>query len=127
MTSGLQTGHLTGTCLVVEDEAVISLMLEDELRAAGAVATSCFNTCSGALDWLAHNTPQAAVIDLIVADGSCLDLVRRLRAMQVPFVIYSGRARKDGLAQEAQDAPWLEKPATACDVVAALKALIRRA
>ena len=49
--------------LILEDEAIIGLNLQDEMKDAGYRIGGPFTTCADALSWLHINTPDAAVLD----------------------------------------------------------------
>jgi DNA-binding response OmpR family regulator len=56
--------------LIVEDETMIAMMVEDELVDAGYAVAGPFATCRSALAWLSTNTPNLAVLDTQLQDGS---------------------------------------------------------
>jgi DNA-binding response OmpR family regulator len=96
--------------LIVEDETMIAMMVEDELVDAGYAVAGPFATCRSALAWLSTNTPNLAVLDMQLQDGSCRDLAVELRRRGIPFVVYSGSI--DTHVTELAGAPWVEKPAS---------------
>ena len=57
--------------LVLEDEALIALNLQDELQDAGYEVAGPFTACSAALEWLQTATPDMAILDATLKDGSC--------------------------------------------------------
>ena len=95
--------------LILEDETMIAMMVEDELVDAGYDVAGPFSTCSGAFAWLSTNTPDLAVLDTHLQDGSCQELAVELRRRGIPFVVYSGAIGTD--VTELAGAPWVEKPA----------------
>ena len=95
--------------LILEDETMIAMMIEDELVDAGYDVAGPFATCNGAFAWLSTNTPDLAVLDTQLQDGSCRDLAVELRRRGIPFVVYSGAIDTD--VPELAGAPWVEKPA----------------
>jgi DNA-binding response OmpR family regulator len=104
--------------LVVEDEIVIALMVEDWLKDAGYRVAGPFVTCSAASSWLRAQTPDLAVLDTRLQDGSCQDLARELRDRGVPFVVYSGAI--DDHLPELAGAAWVSKPSSGQDLLDAL-------
>jgi DNA-binding response OmpR family regulator len=76
--------------LVAEDETIIALDLQDTLIAAGYTVAETFATRSAALAWLEDHQPDGAIIDIILRDGLCTDLVCELTARGVPTLLYSG-------------------------------------
>jgi DNA-binding response OmpR family regulator len=112
------------TVLIAEDASLISMMIEDELEETGFAITGPFPSCAAAMDWLQGNTPDAAVLDLSLADGECRDLARELSGRGVPFIVYSGHDPADA-PPEFAEAQWITKPAPASVVGEALVAAIR--
>jgi DNA-binding response OmpR family regulator len=104
--------------LVVEDKIVIALMVEDWLKDAGYRVAGPFATCSAASSWLRAQTPDLAVLDTQLQDGSCQDLARELRDRCVPFVVYSGAI--DDHLPELAGAAWVPKPSSGQDLLDAL-------
>ena len=113
--------------LVAEDEALISVILAGDLRDEGYVIAGPFSRCHDALEWVAHDTPDLAIVDYMLRDGPCTTLVRTLRERGVPFVVFSGYARGPDTPQEFDDAPWFDKPASLGDLLAAFADLSRTA
>ena len=69
-----------------------------------------FNRASDTLAWLAQHTPDVAIIDIHLRDGSSADLAGVLRQRGVPFIVFSGDKR-DGRSPEAfEGGRWLSKP-----------------
>ena len=69
--------------LVAEDVPVISLSLEDALTDGGDTAVAVSSNVA-ALAWLDDRTPDLAMLDLILSDGSTVELARVLRDRGVP-------------------------------------------
>jgi DNA-binding response OmpR family regulator len=113
--------------LVAEDEALISVLLSGDLRDEGYRIAGPFGRADEALAWLADQTPDLAIVDYMLRDGSCTALTRTLRERGVPFVIFSGYPRGPDTPDEFGDVPWFEKPASLDDLLAALADLSARA
>jgi DNA-binding response OmpR family regulator len=96
-------------CLIVEDQALIGMSLEAYLEDAGYDVIGPFMRRAQALAWLETDTPELAVLDVMLPDGSSVDLARELRKRGVPFAIYSGLKPATD-TPEFQGVPWLEKP-----------------
>jgi DNA-binding response OmpR family regulator len=97
-------------CMIVEDQALIGMSLEAYLEDAGFEVAGPFLTCADALAWLEHNTPEVAVLDVSLRDGTALPIAHTLKGRDTPFAVYSGLPVTAGLPEELQDVPWLEKP-----------------
>ena len=103
--------------LILEDEALIALSLQDELQDAGFVVARPFTTCSAALDWLRTATPDMAILDATLNDGSCHSVAAELSRRGVPFLIYSGHQEDQQLLAEFRHITWIEKPVPAAVLV----------
>jgi DNA-binding NtrC family response regulator len=97
-------------CLIVEDQALIGMSLEAYLEDAGFDVAGPFPSCADALHWLEHNTPQVAVLDVSLRDGTALPIAHALKERNTPFAVYTGLPFTTSLPDELQDVPWLEKP-----------------
>ena len=113
------------SCLVVEDQALIGMALEASLEDAGFQISGPFARAGDALRWLKANTPDIALLDLVLGDGPCTQLATTLRERGVPFAIYSGVRPPAIRPPEFDGVPWLEKPVSRSDLAAVLADLAR--
>ena len=109
--------------LVAENDGLIGLNLQEELERGGYDVAGPFPTCTEALDWLAANTPDAAVLDIHLRDGPCVELANELDGLAVPFAVYSGELESDTLPAFT-GAKWIEKPAPAAALLDAVAGLL---
>lgn len=116
--------------LVVEDDAI----LLDGLRAGLTIhglTVDLAASCEDARAALGTSRFDALVLDLMLPDGSGLDLLRELRARNDPTPVLlltardTVRDRIDGLDEGADD--YLGKPFDLDEVAARLRAISRRA
>ena len=110
--------------LVLEDEALIAFNLHDELQDAGYAVAGPFTTCSAALEWLQTGTPQTAILDAALKDGSCREIALELSRHGVPFLIYSGNHEDRQLLAEFHHVTWIEKPVPSAVLVQACQQLL---
>jgi DNA-binding response OmpR family regulator len=103
--------------LLVEDEALIALALMDDLEVAGYEVAGPFHRCRDTLDWLQGHTPDVAIIDIHLRDGSSTGLAQQLRDRGVPFIVFSGEKRDAGISAGFEGARWLGKPAASREVL----------
>jgi DNA-binding response OmpR family regulator len=96
--------------MIVEDQALIGMSLEASLEEAGFRVAGPFMSNAQALEWLENDTPDIAVLDIMIKDGTSLQIARALKSRGVPFAVYSGLPAKDDNPPELQNVPWLEKP-----------------
>ena len=106
--------------LIVEDVAAISLALEDALADGGYTAVAVSSNAA-ALAWLDERTPDLAMLDLVLSDGSTLELARVLRNRGVPILFLSGHQRT--LPSDMDDVIWIEKPVSFGQLIDALDSL----
>ena len=97
-------------CMIVEDQALIGMSLEAFLEDAGFEVAGVFMSKAQALQWLEADRPDVALLDIMIRDGTSLEVARALKSRGVPFAIYSGLPPKADCPTELQDGPWLEKP-----------------
>jgi DNA-binding response OmpR family regulator len=76
--------------LLVEDELLISMMLEDELAELGHCVAGVATTVEGGLALLQSASPDFALVDFQLADGECHDLIADLKMRCIPFALVTG-------------------------------------
>ena len=109
--------------LLVEDEALVAMNLQDDLKDAGYAVVGPFDTCAAALAWLETETPDLAVLDTVLKDGTCRALAAELARRGIGFVLWSGHLQDRQTLQEFTDAVWVEKPSTHNALLHALASL----
>jgi DNA-binding response OmpR family regulator len=109
--------------MLVEDEALIAFTLQAELAEGGYTVAGPFPTCAAALEWLGGNSPDLALLDAVLKDGSCREVAAKLSERGVPFAVYSGYPEDRTDAAEFTGATWIDKPAQADVILAVLKTL----
>jgi two-component system, OmpR family, KDP operon response regulator KdpE len=118
-----------GLILVVDDEPQILRALTTNLRGAGYEVVRAA-TAEEALAAAAARLPDAIVLDLVLPDGSGVDVCRELRTWSaVPIVILSA-VGEEGQKVEALDAgadDYVTKPFGMGELLARLRAAMRRA
>jgi CheY-like chemotaxis protein len=115
--------RLTGRrILVVEDEALVAMLVEDALLDAGALVIGPAATVAEALALLDLETPDAAVLDLNLAGETSTPVADALALRGIPFVVATGYGA-DGLPPGHITVPVLAKPYDPDDLTAALTRL----
>jgi two-component system catabolic regulation response regulator CreB len=122
-------GSMTAHILLVEDDPAIARTVVYALQREGWSVTHCL-LLQDAQSQLAQCTVQALVLDLELPDGNGLNLLRQLRLAgdTVAVLILSAQSeeidRVVGLELGADD--YLPKPFSPRELVARIKALLRR-
>ncbi len=117
--------------LLIDDDARLTAMVGDYLRANGHEVDVAGSLALGR-ERLAQGHYDALVLDLMLPDGDGLDLTRNLRSdprfKRLPLLMLTARGepldRVLGLEMGADD--YLAKPFEARELLARIKALLRR-
>jgi len=95
--------------LVVEDEAAISLLLEDMLLDFGCEVIGPAARLSAALDTLAREKVDLAILDVNVAGEPIYPVAEALAERSIPFVFSTGYGSA-GIRDAYRNRPVLQKP-----------------
>ena len=123
----LSQGKLSGKrVLVVEDEALVAMLLEDELRDAGAEVVGPAVSLGHALRLIdgaaADGGLSAAVLDVNLHGTAVMPVADRLSELDVPFLFVTGYGEGCDTGGHAA-APVLPKPFDAEWLVATVETL----
>jgi DNA-binding NtrC family response regulator len=106
--------------LVVEDEAIISMMVEDALMDAGAVVVGPASSVEKALELIARGEPiDAAAIDMNLNGRLVTPVAQALTARGIPVVMLTGYDLA-GIPDELKSLPLVSKPFSPERLVAAI-------
>jgi CheY-like chemotaxis protein len=106
--------------LVVEDEALIAMMVEDTLMDAGAVVLGPASTLESAIAAVeTGEAPDIAAVDLNLRGKSAEPLVDLLHAKGIPFVLLTGYG-ESGIPSQHRNRPMVAKPFEPSNLVAVL-------
>jgi two-component system, OmpR family, KDP operon response regulator KdpE len=114
--------------LVVDDEQQILRALRTSLRAAGYEVDTADNA-QGALAAAAMRPPEAVILDLVLPDGTGVDVCRELRTWSsAPVIVLSavGEEREKVAALDAGADDYVTKPVGIDELLARLRAVLRR-
>lgn len=95
--------------LVVEDEALIAMMIEDILIELGHSIVATAGRFDAALDHASKRTFDLAVLDLNLNGERTDAIAGALRARGIPFVFATGYGSA-GVQDEWRDVPIVQKP-----------------
>jgi CheY-like chemotaxis protein len=90
--------------LVVEDEVIVSFLLEEMLLELGCRDVRHVTRIAEALSSIEDHWPNAAVLDVNLAGQEVFPVAERLEASRIPFIFTTGYGR-DGLPS-----PWARRP-----------------
>jgi CheY-like chemotaxis protein len=111
------------TLLVVEDETIVSFLLEDMLIELGCSTVLQAGRVNEALTLLRERTPDAVVLDVNLAGEYAFPVAEHLAKVQIPFVFTTGYGR-GGIPKEWASWPVLQKPFSLDALADALRAAL---
>jgi CheY-like chemotaxis protein len=106
--------------LVVEDEAIIAMLIEDTILDIGCGSVEVAPSIDRALELISIRKPDFAILDLNLHGNRSYPVADALQVEGRPFVFLSGYGAK-GLDGDYKDAPVLQKPFQQVDLENALK------
>lgn len=109
--------------LVVEDEALLSMALVDEIEEAGAQVAGPAASVEGALDIIDITSIDGAILDVELQKKLVYPVADRLIELGVPFVLTTGHDA-EVLPERFAGVPHSAKPAPAIEALALLAGLI---
>lgn len=102
------------TILIVEDEAIISFMLEDMMDELGATHIAHAATIAEALTAIDARRPHVAILDLNLGGELSYPVAERLESLVIPFLFTTGYGRVEarwssrGIVQKPFDIAAIE-------------------
>ena len=125
MTDSLSNGDLNGLrILVVEDEAAISLLLEDMLLDFGCEVIGPAARLAAALEAVERETVDLAILDVNVAGEPIYPVAEALVQRRIPFVFSTGYG-SGGIKDAYRNRPVVQKPFAQADLRQTLLAALR--
>ncbi|MBS0297613.1 MAG: response regulator [Proteobacteria bacterium] len=109
--------------LVVEDEALVSMLIEQMLEDLGCFVVGPATTIAGALALAGDGEAiDMALLDVNLSGERVFPVAEALERLGVPFAFSTGYG-EGGLPEEWRGRPTLQKPYSFDDVIVALGAL----
>jgi CheY-like chemotaxis protein len=108
------------TLLIVEDETIVSFLLEDMLGDLGCSNVLHAGRVSQALALLREHRPDAVVLDVNLGGEYAYPVAAQLAEAQIPFVFTTGYGNSGILGQWASR-PVVQKPFSLDGLAAALR------
>jgi DNA-binding response OmpR family regulator len=111
--------------LFVEDETMVSFLIEEMLEKLGAEKVRHAARLDRALELIETKIPTLAILDVNIGGEAVFPLAERLEALDVPFVFITGYGR-DGLSGRWLTHNVLQKPLTTREFENGLRKLLER-
>ena len=109
--------------LVLDDNALIALLLEEWLVELGCEVAGPVPTVAAALRLIEETGIDAAFLDLSVADGDCVPVAAALEKRSIPFTFATGGGN-DGVISRFPNAAVMVKPYNFEDVKKAVTQMV---
>jgi len=118
---------LKGLCvLVVEDEALIAMLMEEQLKGLGCEVIGVASTLKEGMEKALRSEIDASVLDVNLNGEVSYPIAQALRARSVPIVFATGYG-VGGLPENLSDAPVVVKPFRQAQVADALRKALETA
>jgi CheY-like chemotaxis protein len=111
--------------IIVEDEPLISMMMEEFADELGWSVSGCAYGEADALILLDCTSPQLALLDINLGANTSLSVAAACRQRDIPVVFITGYTARD-VPSECGDAPVLAKPFSPNDLDQALRRATRQ-
>lgn len=95
--------------LLVEDEAVVAMMVEDMLADLGCRSVLPVGSVAAAMSRIADSSFDGALLDVNIGGEPVFPVARALRSRGIPFAFVTGYGQA-GIPGEFADRPVLQKP-----------------
>jgi CheY-like chemotaxis protein len=120
----VNSGNMAGRrILVVEDEALLAILIEETLQDQGCIIIGPTGKLSTALQMASDETLDAAVLDVTIRGGKVYPVAEQLAARGIPFVLASGYGRW-ALPEALRDRPHLAKPFSVDSLLSEVRGLV---
>jgi DNA-binding response OmpR family regulator len=110
--------------LLVEDEFLLSMLLAEELRAAGLDVLGPCATLAAAMDAAKSESFDGAILDINLKGQLVYPVAEELARRQIPFMFLSGYGQIN-MPESFRARPCLRKPADSTVVLDAVQNMLR--
>lgn len=111
------------SAVIVEDEMIVSLLLEDMLISLGCSDVVHASSVSSALEQIGKSLPDVAVLDVNLGNEMVYPVAEQLNVAGVPFVFTTGYGR-GAIKLEWAARPCVQKPFNIDAFAAALRSAV---
>lgn len=115
------TFTLSGSGLVLEDTLIIAMDAVETLKDLGADKVKIASSVSAALDWIAANPVDFALLDVNLGSEQSVAVAEQLHEKGVPFVLATGYGETHELVETYPPCQIVQKPFTAASLQAAFQ------
>lgn len=124
--TGVQAAETGQTLMIVEDEALVALVLRDALDDAGYNVLDLTTRHATAMEVAKASKPDLALVNIQLAGGDDgIELAVQLKALHIPVVFISGQISRARSANTVAIAS-MPKPYDASEMVLAVAYLLAR-
>jgi two-component SAPR family response regulator len=95
--------------MIVEDEALVAMILEDQLKELGLTVVATCANIPEAMKAIDQSTPDAAILDVNLGGQLVYPVADRLLDREIPFLFVTGYGR-ESIDRRYASIPVLEKP-----------------
>ncbi|WP_105385708.1 response regulator [Neorhizobium alkalisoli] len=113
--------------LLLEDQPLVSWEVEEMLRDAGLGEAAVMASCRDAQAWLVDESPNAAVVDVFLRDGECVEIAETLVKRNIPFVVHSAHSQPSDIHTVFLNGQWIPKPADPAELLHAIRVCLLQA
>jgi len=114
-----------GTILILEDEVLVSILIEDLMRDMGASEVIVLADAAQALEQVIRLPPDLAILDIHVGADTSFAVADALDTRNIPFMFSSALAGVDVQPRHSHR-PMLSKPFSDEELRAHVLGLVRR-
>lgn len=119
--------HDRPTVLVVEDEFIIALDLSETVKDLGYELEGPFEASEDAIEAIAAEMPDLAILDVFTSDGEVYPLADKLAEAGVPIIFHSGHVPPDEVRSRYPQAQACSKPCPPDRLIDAMQVAVARA
>jgi CheY-like chemotaxis protein len=96
--------------LIVEDQSLIAMDIEETLRRLGVANVRLAANAKSAIDQLSNFTPDVALLDFSLGEGTSEDVADRLSSRGVPFLFATGYGDRAIIPDRFRHVTVIRKP-----------------
>lgn len=116
--------RISSEILIIEDDGMITMVLEDFLEDLGHVVAGTAASVEQAMTFLMEGRPDAAIVDLRLGGSNSYPVMQRLKVLGIPFAVASGFGADIDWTFCSDDPVIIPKPFVMEDIEAALAKLL---